>query len=189
MMYHIQGNPAIPMYTCPVTSLYLEGKIHKIPLKLVTKTYFSTITLRAFKYPLKLLVSEFNITLVADVANYKVLGAYKEKIKKKNKWVHFCHCSTTPVSYPLSLKLFQLSLKFLMAIMGQQIQCCSIMKDITATPFFPRSSLLHKRLGAMKSPNLVKKFHHAGDLNRTPAILVSSAFFSFYVFSFFRQPR
>jgi len=44
-------------------------------------------------------------------------------------------------------------------------------------PFFPRSSLLHKRLGAMKSPDLVKKFHHAGDLNRTPAILVSSAFF------------
>ncbi|KAH0669088.1 hypothetical protein KY289_023581 [Solanum tuberosum] len=42
-------------------------------------------------------------------------------------------------------------------------------------PFFPRSSLLHKRLGAMKSPDLVKKFHHAGDLNRTPTILVSSS--------------
>ncbi|WMV47001.1 hypothetical protein MTR67_040386 [Solanum verrucosum] len=44
-------------------------------------------------------------------------------------------------------------------------------------PFFPRSSLLHKRLGAVKSPDLVKKFHHAGDLNKMPAILVSSAFF------------
>ncbi|WMV54371.1 hypothetical protein MTR67_047756 [Solanum verrucosum] len=72
-----------------------------------------------------------------------------------------------------------------MAIMGQQIQCCSIMKDITAIPFFPRSSLLHKRLGVVKSPDLVKKFHHAGDLNKTPAILVSSAFFQFSYFFHF----
>ncbi|WMV48364.1 hypothetical protein MTR67_041749 [Solanum verrucosum] len=51
-------------------------------------------------------------------------------------------------------------------------------------PFFPRSLLLHKRSSAVKSPNLVKKIHHAGDLDKTLAILVSSIFFFLCVFIF-----
>ncbi|WMV18391.1 hypothetical protein MTR67_011776 [Solanum verrucosum] len=53
------------------------------------------------------------------------------------------------------------------------------MKDITATPLVALSSLLHKRSGAVKPPDLIKKFHHVGDLDKTPAILVSLAFFHF----------
>ncbi|WMV14537.1 hypothetical protein MTR67_007922 [Solanum verrucosum] len=51
-------------------------------------------------------------------------------------------------------------------------------------PFFPRSLLLHKRPSAVKSPDLVKKFHHTGDLDKTLAILVSSVFFFLCVIIF-----
>ncbi|WMV16780.1 hypothetical protein MTR67_010165 [Solanum verrucosum] len=66
-----------------------------------------------------------------------------------------------------------------MTITHRRIQYCSILKDITVTPLVARSSLLHERPGAVKPPDLIKKLHHVGDLDKTPAILVSLAFFHF----------
>ncbi|WMV54509.1 hypothetical protein MTR67_047894 [Solanum verrucosum] len=72
-----------------------------------------------------------------------------------------------------------------MTITCQRIQYCLIMKDITATPFVTCSSLLHQRPGAVKPLDLVKKFHHVSDKDKTPAILVSLDFFHFSFFFLF----